>query len=41
MVSCFRYGSLYLKLAKSGMEKGADYAKNESHRLERMLKKVL
>ena len=37
----FRYGNLYLKLAKSSMEKGADYAKNEIQRLEGMLRKVI
>lgn len=38
---CTRHGDLYLKLAKKGMEKGADYAKNEIQRLERMLEKVI
>uniref|UniRef100_A0A0R0ERR6 protein disulfide-isomerase n=1 Tax=Glycine max TaxID=3847 RepID=A0A0R0ERR6_SOYBN len=37
--SSARHGDLYLKLAKKGMEKGADYAKNEIQRLERMLEK--
>lgn len=36
-----RYGKIYAKAAKSCMEKGADYAKNEVQRLERMLAKVL
>lgn len=36
----FRYGKIYLKAAKSCLEKGADYANNEVQRLERMLKKV-
>ncbi|XP_020212395.1 probable protein disulfide-isomerase A6 [Cajanus cajan] len=36
-----RYGNLYLKLAKKGMEKGADYAKNEIQRLDRMLEKSI
>ncbi|KAF7144396.1 hypothetical protein RHSIM_Rhsim05G0133600 [Rhododendron simsii] len=35
-----RYGKIYLKAAKSCLEKGADYANNEVQRLERMLKKV-
>lgn len=38
---CTRHGDLYLKLAKKGIEKGADYAKNEIQRLERMLEKVI
>jgi hypothetical protein len=38
---CFRYGNLYLKLAKTSMEKGADYPKNEIQRLEGMLQKVI
>ncbi|RHN49178.1 putative protein disulfide-isomerase [Medicago truncatula] len=37
--STARYGNLYLKLAKSSMVKGADYAKNEIQRLEGMLRK--
>ena len=37
----FRYGKIYLKAAKSCLEKGADYAKNEIERLERMLAKVI
>ncbi|NP_001312300.1 probable protein disulfide-isomerase A6 precursor [Nicotiana tabacum] len=36
-----RYGKIYLKAAKSSMEKGADYAKNEIQRLERMLAKSI
>ncbi|KZV19473.1 protein disulfide-isomerase like 2-1 [Dorcoceras hygrometricum] len=39
--SAARYGKIYLKAAKSSMEKGADYAKNEIHRLERMLAKSI
>ncbi|KAK7397126.1 hypothetical protein VNO78_18293 [Psophocarpus tetragonolobus] len=39
--SSARHGDLYLKLAKKGMEKGADYAKNEIHRLDRMLEKSI
>ena len=35
-----RYGKIYTKVAKKCMEKGADYAKNEIQRLERMLSKV-
>lgn len=36
-----RYGKIYIKAAKSCMEKGADYAKNEIQRLERMLSKAI
>lgn len=36
----FRYGKIYLKAAKNSMEKGADYAKNEIERLQRILDKV-
>ncbi|KAL3030290.1 hypothetical protein AAZX31_03G212100 [Glycine max] len=39
--SSARHGDLYLKLAKKGIEKGADYAKNEIQRLERMLEKSI
>lgn len=39
--SSARHGDLYLKLAKKGMAKGADYAKNEIQRLERMLEKSI
>ncbi|KAJ8447790.1 hypothetical protein Cgig2_015153 [Carnegiea gigantea] len=39
--SSARYGKIYTKAAKSCMEKGADYAKNEIQRLERMLSKVI
>ncbi|RDY09384.1 hypothetical protein CR513_06247 [Mucuna pruriens] len=39
--SAARHGNIYLKLAKKGMEKGADYAKNEIQRLERMLEKSI
>ncbi|KAE9446658.1 hypothetical protein C3L33_21455, partial [Rhododendron williamsianum] len=35
------YGKIYLKAAKSCMEKGADYAKNEIQRVERMLNKAI
>lgn len=38
---CFRHGNLYLKLMKSSMEKGENYAKNEIQRLEGMLRKVI
>ncbi|CAI9103502.1 OLC1v1001999C2 [Oldenlandia corymbosa var. corymbosa] len=38
--SAARYGKIYVKAAKSCMDKGADYAKNEIQRLERMLSKV-
>ncbi|MGI4370280.1 hypothetical protein ACR2V4_27195 [Klebsiella pneumoniae] len=39
--SAARYGKIYLKAAKSCMDKGADYANNEIQRLERMLKKAI
>ncbi|KAI5658597.1 hypothetical protein M9H77_27390 [Catharanthus roseus] len=39
--STARYGKIYAKAAKSCMEKGADYAKNEVQRLERMLAKSI
>lgn len=39
--STARYGKMYLKAAKSCMEKGADYANNEIQRLDRMLKKAI
>ncbi|KAL3538253.1 hypothetical protein ACH5RR_001619 [Cinchona calisaya] len=39
--SAARYGKIYLKSAKSCLEKGADYAKNEIQRLERMLAKTI
>uniref|UniRef100_A0A5B6ZKF7 protein disulfide-isomerase n=1 Tax=Davidia involucrata TaxID=16924 RepID=A0A5B6ZKF7_DAVIN len=39
--STARYGKIYLKAAKSCTEKGADYAKNEVQRLERMLAKSI
>ncbi|KAI8531665.1 hypothetical protein RHMOL_Rhmol11G0153800 [Rhododendron molle] len=39
--SAARYGKIYLKAAKSCMEKGADYAKNEIQRMERMLNKAI
>lgn len=35
-----RYGKIYVKAAKSSLEKGSDYAKNEVLRLERILAKV-
>ena len=35
-----RFGKTYLKAAKSCIEKGSDYAKNEIERLQRMLEKV-
>ncbi|GAA0141037.1 chaperone [Lithospermum erythrorhizon] len=37
--STIRFGKIYLKAAKSCMEKGADYAKNEIQRLDRILSK--
>ncbi|KAK3036737.1 hypothetical protein RJ639_029702 [Escallonia herrerae] len=39
--STARYGKIYLKAAKSCMDKGADYAKNEIQRLERILAKSI
>ncbi|GAB4835753.1 hypothetical protein Ancab_000663 [Ancistrocladus abbreviatus] len=39
--STARYGKIYLKVAKSSMDKGADYAKNEIQRLDRMLTKAI
>ncbi|KAA8536768.1 hypothetical protein F0562_029246 [Nyssa sinensis] len=39
--STARYGKIYLKAAKSCTEKGADYAKNEVQRIERMLAKSI
>lgn len=39
--SAARYGKIYLKAAKSCLEKGADYAKNEIQRVERMLNKAI
>ncbi|CAH9106960.1 unnamed protein product [Cuscuta europaea] len=36
-----RYGSIYAKAAKSCMDKGVDYAKNEIQRLERILAKSI
>ncbi|XP_031132226.1 probable protein disulfide-isomerase A6 [Ipomoea triloba] len=39
--SSARHGKIYVKVAKSCMDKGADYAKNEIQRLERMLAKSI
>ncbi|XP_019158660.1 PREDICTED: probable protein disulfide-isomerase A6 [Ipomoea nil] len=39
--SSARHGKIYVKVAKSCMNKGADYAKNEIQRLERMLAKSI
>ncbi|XP_077215870.1 putative protein disulfide-isomerase A6 [Tasmannia lanceolata] len=39
--SSSRYGKIYLKAAKSCIEKGADYAKNEKERLQRILDKSI
>ncbi|CAA2966304.1 probable disulfide-isomerase A6 [Olea europaea subsp. europaea] len=39
--STARYGKIYVKAAKSCMEKGSDYAKNEIQRLDRMLAKSI
>ncbi|KAH7678642.1 protein disulfide-isomerase A6 protein [Dioscorea alata] len=39
--SSVRYGKIYTKAAKSCIEKGADYAKNEIERLKRMLEKSI
>ncbi|KAL0375815.1 UNVERIFIED_CONTAM: protein disulfide-isomerase like 2-1 [Sesamum calycinum] len=36
-----RYGKIYVKAAKSCIEKGSDYAKNEVQRLDRMLAKSI
>ena len=37
---CPRYGKIYVKAAKSCLDKGSDYANKEILRLERMLAKV-
>ncbi|VVA26313.1 Hypothetical predicted protein [Prunus dulcis] len=37
--SAARYGKIYLKAAENSLKKGADYAKNEIQRLERILEK--
>ncbi|KAL9385076.1 hypothetical protein Peur_022086 [Populus x canadensis] len=39
--SAARYGKIYSKAAKNCMAKGADYAKNEIERLQRMLQKTI
>lgn len=39
--STAKYGKIYLKAAKTSLDKGADYAKNEIQRLERMLAKAI
>lgn len=39
--SSARYGKVYLKVAKSSLEKGANYSKKESERLQRMLEKSI
>ncbi|XP_074320950.1 protein disulfide-isomerase like 2-1 [Silene latifolia] len=39
--SAARHGKIYTKIAKSCLAKGADYTKNESQRLERMLSKAI
>ncbi|XP_039127333.1 LOW QUALITY PROTEIN: protein disulfide-isomerase like 2-1-like [Dioscorea cayenensis subsp. rotundata] len=39
--SSARYGKIYTKAAKSCIEKGTDYAKNEIERLKRMLEKSI
>ncbi|KAJ6729393.1 hypothetical protein OIU85_020322 [Salix viminalis] len=39
--STARYGKIYLKAAKTCMVKGADYAKNEIERLQRLLEKSI
>ncbi|PIN05871.1 Thioredoxin/protein disulfide isomerase [Handroanthus impetiginosus] len=39
--STARYGKIYVKAAKSCLDKGSDYAKNEVQRLERMLAKSI
>ena len=40
MFPVVRYGKIYLKAAKSCLEKGADYPKKEIERLQRILDKV-
>lgn len=40
MLMVVRYGKIYLKAAKSCMEKGAEYPKKEIERLQRILDKV-
>lgn len=39
--SSARYGKVYVKAAKSYLEKGTDYAKKETERLQRMLEKSI
>ncbi|KAL2536938.1 Protein disulfide-isomerase like 2-1 [Forsythia ovata] len=39
--STARYGKIYVKAAKSCIEKGSDYAKNEIQRLDRILAKSI
>nr|XP_043624447.1 probable protein disulfide-isomerase A6 [Erigeron canadensis] len=39
--SAARYGKIYVKIAKSSLSKGNDYAKNEIQRLERILAKSI
>ncbi|KAF5208039.1 disulfide isomerase-like 2-2 [Thalictrum thalictroides] len=39
--SAARYGKIYLKAAKSSLEKGAGYAKKEMDRLQRLLEKSI
>jgi len=39
--SSAKYGKIYLKAAKSSLEKGAGYAKKETERLQRMLEKSI
>ena len=40
MLLVVRYGKIYLKAAKSCLEKGSDYPKKEIERLQRILDKV-
>lgn len=40
MLLVVRYGKIYLKAAKSCLNKGADYPKKEIERLQRILDKV-
>ncbi|KAF9619970.1 hypothetical protein IFM89_010586 [Coptis chinensis] len=39
--SAARYGKIYLKAAKSSLEKGSHYAKNEMDRIQRILEKSI
>ena len=39
--SSARHGKVYLKIAKSCIEKGSEYTKKETERLQRMLEKAI